>query len=463
MTNVEGAGMKLKVAVIISMALGTLTAYSQPRSMPGSEQGEMPPFLFLEAVNLISPDSSHSRLDVHYRIDRSFFVAVKNRDASSSWDFISRGEILIEVFDSMQVSRSRSIQRAEIGAERSEREPTEKSWYQGIASFELVPGLHKIVFEIDDLESERRYVDERTTVRLKRFGASSRETSTPLFVEWVDGKSTPHNMTPIGFGPHLLFGKKATLLIELPFDKAAAGNVEAIYSVSMTSNLGRSTTVVLAETLTNIVVFPKAKLEGTKENDKVAYTISTSDSSKALGVLIPMTSEKLSLRRFDLDVTIKVDNAAFKTTKAFQMVWPDMPFSLRDIDNAISTLKYITTEDQRDSIRRGNLDERRDNLEAFWTRKDPTAETAYNEVMVEYYRRVDHATRTFGILRDPDGFKSDRGRIYILYGPPTSTGRTLSPTSGYQEEWTYANLGKRFIFADQSKNGNYVLVSTQSL
>ena len=102
-------------------------------------------------------------------------------------------------------------------------------------------------------------------------------------------------------------------------------------------------------------------------------------------------------------------------------------------------------------------------LSQFWKKKDSTPETAYNEVMVEYYRRVDHATRFFGTLRDPDGFKSDRGRIYILYGPPTNTERTLSPSSGYQEEWTYANAGKRFIFADESKSGNYVLVSTQSL
>ncbi|MBM2841425.1 MAG: hypothetical protein HW412_1953 [Bacteroidetes bacterium] len=461
--DVEGAGMKAKAVLFLVMVLGTLVAESQPRIMPRDGQGEMPPFLFFEAVNLISSDSSLSRLDIHYRVERNFFVPVKSRDTSSGSQFTSRGEILIELFDSLDVSKSRSIQRVEIGVDRSEREPTEKSWYQGIASFELVPGLYKIVFEIDDLESERRYVDDKTTIRLKRFGASSRQTSTPLFVEWVDGKSAPQTVTPIGFGPHLLFGKKAALFIELPSDEAAARNVEAIYSVSTTSNLSRSTTVALAETLTNAVVLPKVKLDGAKDNDKVAYTISSSDNSRALGVLIPMASEKLPLRRFDLNVTIRFDGAEFKTTKAFQMVWPDMPFSLRDIDNAINALKYITTEDQRDSLRHGNLDERRDNLEAFWKRKDPTLETAYNEVMVEYYRRVDHATRTFGTLRDPDGFKSDRGRIYILYGPPTSTGRTLSPTSGYQEEWTYANVGKRFIFADQSKNGNYVLVSTQSL
>ncbi|MEK9139207.1 MAG: GWxTD domain-containing protein, partial [Bacteroidota bacterium] len=133
------------------------------------------------------------------------------------------------------------------------------------------------------------------------------------------------------------------------------------------------------------------------------------------------------------------------------------------IDYAINALKYITTEEQRDSLRKGDLEGRRDKLEAFWKRRDNTPETAFNEVMVEYYRRVDHASRTFGTLRDPDGFKSDRGKVHILYGPPTRTERTLSPSAGYQEIWIYENLNKKFIFADQTKTGNYILIATQPL
>jgi hypothetical protein len=83
--------------------------------------------------------------------------------------------------------------------------------------------------------------------------------------------------------------------------------------------------------------------------------------------------------------------------------------------------------------------------------------------MTEYYRRVDLAMRTFGTLRQPDGFRSDRGRIYVLYGPPTTTDRTLNPVSGFQEIWTYGHLKKQFMFVDQNKSGNYVLVSTTAL
>jgi GWxTD domain-containing protein len=144
-------------------------------------------------------------------------------------------------------------------------------------------------------------------------------------------------------------------------------------------------------------------------------------------------------------------------------VWPDMPFTLKDIDNALDVLKYITTESELDSLRRGNLEERRAHLEGFWRGKGGKQETAFNEVMTEYYRRADHATRSFGTLRQPDGFRSDRGRIYVLYGPPTSTDRMLDPVSGFHEVWTYSHLKKKFVFVDQNKSGNYVLVSAAAL
>jgi hypothetical protein len=44
-----------------------------------------------------------------------------------------------------------------------------------------------------------------------------------------------------------------------------------------------------------------------------------------------------------------------------------------------------------------------------------------------------------------------------LYGPPTTMNRTLDPVAGFQETWVYERLGKRFVFVDRTKTGNYVL------
>jgi GWxTD domain-containing protein len=185
------------------------------------------------------------------------------------------------------------------------------------------------------------------------------------------------------------------------------------------------------------------------------------DAATRTGLFVPIGTETLPLRRFHLALTIVLGDQRFSAEKSFMMVWPEMPFSLRNVEYAIQALKYITTEDQRDSLERGNFEERLNKLETFWRSKDRTAGTEYNEVMVEYYRRVDHASLTFGTLREPDGFRSDRGRIYILHGPPTRVDRKLSPSGENQEIWTYAGIDKTFIFTDQTKNGNYVLGSTR--
>jgi hypothetical protein len=69
----------------------------------------------------------------------------------------------------------------------------------------------------------------------------------------------------------------------------------------------------------------------------------------------------------------------------------------------------------------------------------------------------------FSTLAQPDGVRSDRGRIYILHGPPSRTERTLHPTEGYVETWEYDRLRKRFTFVDPLKKGEYLLSSTTSL
>jgi GWxTD domain-containing protein len=187
------------------------------------------------------------------------------------------------------------------------------------------------------------------------------------------------------------------------------------------------------------------------------------DSASHLAILVvPFAAQTLPLRPYTLTVWIKEGNRLRELPKTFRMVWPDMPFSLRDVDFALQSLRHITTPSELDSLMSGGFEQERENLERFWKKRDPTPATAFNEVMAQYYRRVDHAIRAFATLKQLDGTRTDRGRIYILYGQPTSVDRTLDPPSG-REVWTYARLKKRFIFVDATKTGAYVLVSTDTL
>jgi GWxTD domain-containing protein len=78
---------------------------------------------------------------------------------------------------------------------------------------------------------------------------------------------------------------------------------------------------------------------------------------------------------------------------------------------------YIITPEERQAFLQLSNDEERDQfIEQFWLRRDPTPDTAENEFKEEHYRRIAYANEHFaaGI----PGWKTDRGRIYIIWGKP---------------------------------------------
>src|SRR5215216_1444578 len=78
---------------------------------------------------------------------------------------------------------------------------------------------------------------------------------------------------------------------------------------------------------------------------------------------------------------------------------------------------YIITDEERQAFKRMATDDERQNfIENFWLRRDPTPDTAENEFKEEHYRRIAYANERYasGI----PGWKTDRGRIYITFGPP---------------------------------------------
>jgi GWxTD domain-containing protein len=78
---------------------------------------------------------------------------------------------------------------------------------------------------------------------------------------------------------------------------------------------------------------------------------------------------------------------------------------------------WIITDEERKAFKQLSNDEERDQfIEAFWQRRDPTPDTEENEFKEEHYRRIEYANEHFpaGI----PGWRTDRGRMYIMYGAP---------------------------------------------
>ncbi len=80
-------------------------------------------------------------------------------------------------------------------------------------------------------------------------------------------------------------------------------------------------------------------------------------------------------------------------------------------------VSYIISDEERDAFKRLSNDEERDNfIEQFWLRRDPTPDTVENEYKEEHYERIAYANEHFpaGV----PGWKTDRGKMYIMYGKP---------------------------------------------
>jgi GWxTD domain-containing protein len=134
---------------------------------------------------------------------------------------------------------------------------------------------------------------------------------------------------------------------------------------------------------------------------------------------------------------------------------------------------YIITDEERSAFLQLQTNEEREQfIEAFWQRRDPTPDTVENEFKEEHYRRIAYANERFssGI----PGWRTDRGRIYIMWGPadqleshtqgeiynrPMTEGGGQTTTYAY-EQWTYhymEGIGQNITieFVDPSGTGEF--------
>jgi len=77
---------------------------------------------------------------------------------------------------------------------------------------------------------------------------------------------------------------------------------------------------------------------------------------------------------------------------------------------------YIISDEERKAFKQLSNDEERDQfIEAFWQRRNPNPDSEENEYKEEHYRRIEYANEHFAA--GVPGWKTDRGKIYIMYGP----------------------------------------------
>lgn len=160
---------------------------------------------------------------------------------------------------------------------------------------------------------------------------------------------------------------------------------------------------------------------------------------------------------FETDAAIAASERAGARDRFTEMTEPQL-------DSLYLPLVYLMT-DEESSIYHGlSVTGKRAYLRQFWRRRDPTPATAANEAQDDFYRRIDDANRRFregGAAQIP-GWRTDRGRIFIKYGPPDEVlQRPQAGSTNPYEVWKYTRArALKYVFLDVTQFGNYALIHT---
>jgi GWxTD domain-containing protein len=183
---------------------------------------------------------------------------------------------------------------------------------------------------------------------------------------------------------------------------------------------------------------------------------------------------------FNFSVIDSVDNSNYTSSKRLFIYNPQLPMdSLTtgtegsvlaseyaamtedELDLEFAQLRYISTRAEQAQYKTvKGVDAKRKVLYDFWNRRSKDQTDPNTTSKAEYFKRVDYANEHFK-AGFKDGWKTDRGRVFIVYGPPDEVERHTNEVSTKPYEiWTYNSIqgGVIFVFGDRSGLSDYDLL-----
>jgi GWxTD domain-containing protein len=134
------------------------------------------------------------------------------------------------------------------------------------------------------------------------------------------------------------------------------------------------------------------------------------------------------------------------------------------LDTLFAPLFYLASASELTVYRGLTLEGKRRFLRQFWLQRDPTPGTPDNEMQAGFYQRLAEANRRFreGGAAEIPGWRTDRGRIFILHGEPDEIiRRPQNGKSNPWEAWKYTQTRPvKYVFYDQTRLANYQLIYT---
>jgi len=178
---------------------------------------------------------------------------------------------------------------------------------------------------------------------------------------------------------------------------------------------------------------------------------------------LPLNITGFRPANYDLRISASEDGKENHINTAFTVARNSPSVTARMLGRELGPLVYITTAEKVDSMEKAAPDERDRMITNFWLTQGHNDSTVANAMEKEFYKRVESVNEEFG-TELMQGWQTDRGRIFILYGKPDQVEDHVSnfrsgPAANVApyQVWYYRSLKLRFVFVDESRNGNYRL------
>ena len=322
---------------------------------------------------------------------------------------------------------------------------------RAVESLALAPGRYLVSVSVEDEASGRTFTRELThVVRPMTVGAERAvAVSDPILLDRYDADART-------FEPNVgaaVSTEQADFTVYYEVYAAAPAAVQVTYAVTEQNRVRERPSF---SALLGLAPRQQADL-GTP----VAFSEQLDVPAGRTPAAFRIETARLKVGDYALTVRLETPDGALvaETTKPFSVRWMGLDGQLADLDLAVSQLRYVARDRDIDAIRRAATPEEQTRLfRAFWDRRDPTPGTPRNERMEEYYYRVSYANERYGRLRD-SGWNTDRGEVYIRFGEPDFVEEHPFNygTDPYQI-WYYNGQGRRFIFVDESRLGDFQLL-----
>ncbi|GAB5409049.1 MAG: hypothetical protein BalsKO_14140 [Balneolaceae bacterium] len=452
-----------KLFAILSLATPILAQRSNKVSYVNLANRANAPQIFIDDIILPTEDGKAS-LSLIFRFDNDFlpYKKISPSDdiaAPKDMQFFTIARLNSEIFMGKASRRnsssvetvSRDLWSDTLFTKTFEETESKNLYASGSLSNTLDPGTYNYVLQLSLMENTRDRNSSRQNVRI--WDWENKPTGETYIIK---EKTSDDRLKLMNLNDNVLFGKDFMMLVRIP-----KYSDENEYSLEVFKARPNRKDTLKAETV---------------------YSSTISNQQVQNGV-IPILSKgeepSLSFEETDMNfdyVLLSIPNSTFENSayvieikssgsekplvkSFFRSYWQNMPASLLNLDIAIENMKFIVNEEEIKRLKSGNDQEKEKKFRAFWDSKDPTPNTVYNELMAEYYRRVDFAFKEYRNPGNPIGYESDQGEIYIKFGPPDSKDRQFPTNGKVLEVWTYPK--RTFLFEKTTGFGDFVLLKAE--